>query len=77
MLSTMLSEGASEENCGSKLDSAIDGNSAKLRAYASANGYDYHEISAVVGDGVKELVRMLARFVREHRDSEQPAVQPA
>jgi len=63
--------------CGSKLDSAIDGNSAKLRAYASANGYDYHEISAVVGDGVKELVRMLARFVREHRDSEQPAVQPA
>jgi GTPase len=63
--------------CGSKLDSAIDGNSEKLHAYASANGYDYHEISAVVGDGVKELVRMLARFVREHRDTEQPAVQPA
>ncbi len=63
--------------CGSKLDSAIDGNSEKLRAYASAHGYDYHEISAVVGDGVKELVRMLARFVREHRDVEQPAVQPA
>jgi len=63
--------------CGSKLDSAIEGNSEKLRAYASANGCDYHEISAVVGDGVKELVRMLARFVREHRDVEQPAVQPA
>jgi len=63
--------------CGSKLDSAIEGNSEKLRAYASAHGYDYHEISAVVGDGVKELVRMLARFVREHRDVEQPAVQPA
>ena len=54
--------------CGSKLDSAIPGNSQKLRAYAQKNGYDYHEISAVVGDGVRELVRMLARFVREHRD---------
>jgi len=63
--------------CGSKLDSAVDGNSEKLRAYASAQGYGYHEISAVVGDGVKELVRMLARFVREHRDTDQPAVQPA
>ena len=30
------------------------------------NGYPYHEISAVVGDGVRELVRMLARFVREN-----------
>jgi len=56
--------------CGSKLDSAIDGNSAKLRDYASRHGYDYHEISAVVGDGVKDLVRILARFVREHRDVE-------
>ncbi len=54
--------------CGSKLDSAIPGNSEKLRAYAQKNGYDYHEISAVVGDGVRDLVRMLARFVREHRD---------
>src|SRR5688572_11542546 len=54
--------------CGSKLDSAIPDNSEKLRAYAQKNGYDYHEISAVVGDGVRDLVRMLARFVREHRD---------
>jgi GTP-binding protein len=54
--------------CGSKLDSAIEGNSEKLRAYAAKNGYQYHEISAVVGDGVRELVRMLARFVREHQD---------
>jgi GTP-binding protein len=53
--------------CGSKLDSAIEGNSAKLRAYAAKHAYDYHEISAVVGDGVKELIRMLARFVREHK----------
>src|SRR5437667_10221336 len=52
--------------CGSKLDSAIDGNSAKLRAYAKKSGYEYHEISAVVGDGVQELIRLLARFVREH-----------
>ena len=54
--------------CGSKLDSAISGNSEKLRAYAARHGYDYHEISAVVGDGVRELVRKLARFVREHQD---------
>jgi GTP-binding protein len=56
--------------CGSKLDSAVPGNSEKLRAYAAANGFEYHQISAVVGDGVKELVRMLARFVREN--AEQP-----
>jgi len=54
--------------CGSKLDSAIEGNSEKLRAYAKKHDYDYHEISAVVGDGVRELVRKLARFVREHED---------
>jgi len=53
--------------CGSKLDSAIEGNSEKLRAYAKKHDYDYHEISAVVGDGVRELVRKLARFVREHQ----------
>jgi GTP-binding protein len=52
--------------CGSKIDSAIEGNSEKLRAYADAHGYEYHEISAVVGDGVRELVRRLARFVREN-----------
>src|SRR5438128_67611 len=55
--------------CGSKLDSAIEGNSDKLRAYAAREGFDYHEISAVVGDGVKDLVRILARVVREHRAS--------
>ena len=54
---------------GSKLDSAIEGNSDKLRAYAKKHGYSYHEISAVVGEGVKELVRMLAKFVREHKDT--------
>jgi GTP-binding protein len=54
--------------CGSKLDSLVPGNSEKVRAYAEKNGYAYHEISAVVGDGVRELVRMLARFVRENRD---------
>jgi len=55
---------------GSKLDSAIEGNSDKLRAYAEKNGFEYHEISAVVGDGVRELVRRLARFVREHQEQE-------
>ena len=45
----------------------LPGNSEKLRAYAEKNGYDYFEISAVVGEGVRELVRKLARFVRENR----------
>jgi GTP-binding protein len=53
---------------GSKIDSIVPENSEKLRAYAQKSGYAYHEISAVVGDGVRELVRMLARFVRENRD---------
>ncbi|HEY2323445.1 MAG TPA: GTPase ObgE [Thermoanaerobaculia bacterium] len=60
--------------CGSKLDSAIEGNSEKLRAYAAKHGYDYYEISAVVGDGVRDLVRALARFVRVHHEA--PALVP-
>ena len=47
---------------------AVPGNAEKLRAYAEKNGYDYFEISAVVGDNVRELVRKLARFVRENRE---------
>jgi GTP-binding protein len=56
--------------CGSKTDSAIEGNSERLRAYAAKSGYEYHEISAVVGDGVRDLIRLLARFVRENADRE-------
>ena len=55
--------------CGSKLDSAIEGNPERLRRYATEHGYDYHEISAVVGTGVKELVRKLAVMVKQHRVS--------
>jgi GTP-binding protein len=55
--------------CGSKIDSAIEGNSQKLRAYAEKHGFAYHEISAVVGEGVRDLVRALARFVREHQEA--------
>jgi GTPase len=51
---------------GSKIDSLVPGNSEKLRAYAEQNGFEYYEISAVVGEGVRDLVRILARFVREH-----------
>ena len=56
---------------GSKLDSIVPGNSEKLGAYAEQNGFRYHEISAVAGDGVKELIRILARFVREHQPEEE------
>ncbi|MDQ3281101.1 MAG: Obg family GTPase, partial [Acidobacteriota bacterium] len=64
---------------GSKIDSEVPGNSEKLREYADRNDFAYHQISAVVGDGVKELVRMLARFVREHgtRDDESAALSSA
>jgi GTPase len=51
--------------CGSKLDAAIPGNSERLRAYAARQGFDYHEISAVSGEGVRELVRKLASMVRQ------------
>ena len=51
---------------GSKIDSEVPGNSEKLREYAQQHGFEYHQISAVVGDGVRELVRMLARIVREN-----------
>jgi GTPase len=60
--------------CGSKLDAAIEGNGKKLRAYAKKHGYDYQEISAVTGQGVRELVRKLASMVVLSReDSEGPA----
>jgi len=57
---------------GSKLDSEVPGNSEKLRAYAERHGYRYHAISAVAGDGVRDLVRMLARFIREHGPRQEP-----
>src|SRR5262249_25410560 len=47
--------------CGSKLDSAIAGNSEKLRPYAAQHGYDYFEISAVIGEGIRALVRAPVR----------------
>jgi GTPase len=59
--------------CGSKLDSAIEGNSGKLRAYAEKHGYQYHAISAVTGEGVRDLVRMLARpVILSREDGEGP-----
>ena len=63
--------------CGSKLDSAREGASEELRAYATRNGFPYHEISAVVGTGVQTLVRTLAREVRSARDRELEAVAAA
>jgi len=59
---------------GSKIDSEVPGNSEKLREYAERNGFEYHQISAVVGDGVRELVRRLARFVRENAPPREEAL---
>ncbi len=53
--------------CGSKLDSALPGNAQKMKRYAKKHGYAYHEISAVTGDNVRELIRKLATFVREQK----------
>ncbi|HEY0590634.1 MAG TPA: GTPase ObgE [Thermoanaerobaculia bacterium] len=49
---------------GSKIDSAVEGASADARRWAEAHGYEYREISAVVGTGVRDLVRRLAAAVR-------------
>ncbi|HXI14357.1 MAG TPA: GTPase ObgE [Thermoanaerobaculia bacterium] len=62
--------------CGSKLDSAVDGASEKLRRYAKGLGFEYLEISAVRGDGVRELVRKLARTVIDERAPRDPAAVP-
>jgi GTP-binding protein len=51
---------------GSKLDSAIEGNSGRLRSYADRSGFPYMQISAVVGDGVRDLIRALAAIVKTH-----------
>ena len=59
---------------GSKIDSEVPGNSEKLRAYAESKGFEYLQISAVVGDGVRELVRRLARFVRENQPAPEEPV---
>jgi GTP-binding protein len=54
--------------CGSKLDAAIPGNSEKLEAYAKRNGFACHQISAVSGEGIRELVRKLAAIVRQEKE---------
>jgi GTP-binding protein len=53
--------------CGSKVDSAVEGASENLRAYADRNGHPYFEISAVVGTGLQPLLRALAERVRAAR----------
>ncbi|MBW3670578.1 MAG: GTPase ObgE [Acidobacteria bacterium] len=56
--------------CGSKLDSAAEGSSEALRAYAADQGLEYHELSAVTGDGVKRVVQRLGTLVKEARGTE-------
>ena len=57
--------------CGSKLDSAAEGSSAALEAYAEQKALDYLELSAVTGDGVKMAVLQLGRHVEEEREREE------
>ena len=58
--------------CGSKLDSAFPGAPESLRGYAERRGYAYHEISAVVGTGVEELLRKLNPIVKSGRSASEP-----
>jgi GTP-binding protein len=48
---------------GSKLDAAAEGASEALRRYAADHGFGYHEISAVVGEGIPALIHKLAGMV--------------
>ena len=50
---------------GSKLDSAVLERRDDLRRAAAERGSAFLEISAVVGDGVPELIRTLSRLLRE------------
>lgn len=56
--------------CGSKLDSASEGSSAALRAFAREQELEYHELSAVTGEGVQRVVQRLGSLVREARELE-------
>ncbi len=58
--------------CGSKVDSAFEGASESLRGYADRRGFEYVEISAVVGTGVDTLLRRLVPIVRERRPERTP-----
>src|SRR5262249_32976937 len=55
---------------GSKLASAFAGNSEKPRPSAAQHAYASFEISAVIGEGIRALVRALARGVREQRKAQ-------
>lgn len=57
--------------CGSKLDSAAEGSSEALRAYAAEQGLEYHELSAVTGDGVQRVVQRLGSLVKQARGTEE------
>jgi GTP-binding protein len=62
--------------CGSKVDSAVEGASDDLRAWAERHDFHYFEISAVVGTGVQPLVRELAARVRAARGTAAAAPGP-
>lgn len=55
--------------CGSKVDSEFEGASENLRRYAETRGYEYLEISAVVGTGIDSLLRKLVPIVKERRSA--------
>ncbi len=52
---------------GSKIDAAHEGAREDLAAWAARHGFEYHEISAVAGTGVRDVVRKLAAIVKGAR----------
>ncbi len=63
--------------CGTKIDSEVEGASDDLKAYAARKGYEYREISAVVGTGTTELVYKLSEIVAAHKAAEREALAAA
>lgn len=61
--------------CGSKVDAAAEGSSEALRAYAKERELEYHELSAVTGQGVQRVVQRLGQIVRVTRQSEREVPQ--
>lgn len=53
--------------CGSKLDAAVEGASARLREWAENRGFEYFEISSVTNQNLQPLLYRLREIVKTSR----------
>jgi GTP-binding protein len=56
--------------CATKIDSANPDKLKKLRTHIKRKKLEFHEISAVTGQGIDELKWSLARHLRSSQESE-------